>query len=105
MVEDSDLLELGLSLTRYGFTSFDPESWKLIEKAGVGIDAADVRLFSHRAEFNNKVEEWKEIVRKDAIRQELTEEEKEQRDIYNGFGIYNEATLSDFEDAQSIYYR
>lgn len=105
MVEDSDLLELGLSLTRYGFTSFDPESWKLIEKAGVGIDAADVRLFSHRAEFNNKVEEWKEIVRKDAIRQALTEEEKEQRDIYNGFGIYNEATLSDFEDAQSIYYR
>ncbi len=105
MVEDRDFIELGLSLTRYGFTSFDPESWKLIQKAGVGIDAADVRLFSHRAEFNNKVDEWKEVVRKDAIRQELTEEEREQRDIYNGFGIYNEASLIDFEDAQSIYYR
>jgi len=105
MVENNAILELGLSLTRYGFTSFDSESWKLIEKAGSGIDAADVRLFSHRAEFKNKVDEWREVVRKDAMRQALTEEEKEQRDIYNGFGIYNEDTLSDFEDAQSIYYR
>ena len=105
MVEDNDILQLGLSLTRYGFTSFDSESWKLIEVAGEGIDAADVRLFSHRAEFKNKVDEWREVVRKDATRQALTEEEKEQRDIYNGFGIYNEDTLSDFEDAQSIYYR
>lgn len=105
MVEDNDIIDLGLSLTRYGFTSFDSESWKLIEKAGLGIDAADVRLFSHRAEFKNKVDEWREVVRKDATRQALTEEEKEQRDIYNGFGIYNEDTLSDFEDAQSIYYR
>jgi hypothetical protein len=106
MVSDGELVELGVSLFRHGFDSFDPESYKLLNKAVPPLDARDVKLFGNRLEFNTKVAEWVSIIKKDDLTRKggeaLTEEERKQREIYNGFGIYDEASLNEFANAQNI---
>jgi hypothetical protein len=106
MVSDGELIELGVSLFRHGFDSFDPESYKLLNKAVPTLDARDVKLFGNRLEFNTKVAEWVSIIKKDDLTRKggeaLTEEERKQREIYNGFGIYDEASLNEFANAQNI---
>ena len=106
MVSDGELVELGVSLFRHGFDSFDPESYKLLKQASPTLDARDVKLFGNRLEFNTKVAEWVSIIKKDDLTRKggeaLTEEERKQREIYNGFGIYDEASLNDFANAQNI---
>jgi len=106
MVSDGELVELGVSLFRHGFDSFDPESYKLLNKAVPTLDARDVKLFGNRLEFNTKVAEWVSIIKKDDLTRKggeaLTEEERKQREIYNGFGIYDEASLNEFANAQNI---
>jgi len=106
MVSDGELVELGVSLFRHGFDSFDPESYKLLKKAVPTLDARDVKLFGNRLEFNTKVAEWVSIIKKDDLTRKggeaLTEEERKQREIYNGFGIYDEASLNEFANAQNI---
>jgi hypothetical protein len=88
------------------FHSFDPESYKLLNKAVPPLDARDVKLFGNRLEFNTKVAEWVSIIKKDDLTRKggeaLTEEERKQREIYNGFGIYDEASLNEFANAQNI---
>jgi hypothetical protein len=106
MVSAGELVELGVSLFRHGFDSFDPESYKLLKKAVPTLDARDVKLFGNRLEFNTKVAEWVSIIKKDDLTRKggeaLTEEERKQREIYNGFGIYDEASLNEFANAQNI---
>lgn len=102
MIESGELVELGISLFRHGFTSFEPDSYKLLRKAVPPLDARDVRLFANRAEFNNKVFEWKEIIEKDKALRQLNDYERRQREVYNGFGIYNAETLNEFANAQNI---
>jgi hypothetical protein len=102
MIESGELVELGISLFRHGFTSFEPDSYKLLRQAVPPLDARDVRLFANRAEFNNKVFEWKEIIEKDKALRQLNDYERRQREVYNGFGIYNAETLNEFYDAQNI---
>jgi hypothetical protein len=106
MVTDGELIELGVSLFRHGFDSFDPESYKLLNQAVPTLDARDVKLFGNRLEFNTKVVEWTAIIKKDDLTRKggeaLTEEERKQREIYNGFGIYDSDSLNDFANAQNI---
>lgn len=106
MVTDGELIELGVSLFRHGFDSFDPESYKLLKQAVPTLDARDVKLFGNRLEFNTKVAEWVSVIKKDDLTRKggeaLTEEERKQRDIYNGFGIYDAASLNEFANAQNI---
>jgi hypothetical protein len=106
MVADGELIELGVSLFRHGFDSFDPESYTLLKKAVPTLDARDVKLFGNRREFNTKVAEWAEIIQKDDLTRKggeaLTEEEIKQREIYNGFGINDRGSLNEFANAQNI---
>lgn len=106
MVADGELIELGVSLFRHGFDSFDPESYKLLNQAVPPLDARDVKLFGNRLEFNTKVAEWTGIIEKDRLTRRggeaLTEEERKQREIYNGFGVYDRDSLNDFANAQNI---
>lgn len=106
MVADGELIELGVSLFRHGFDTFDPESYKLLNQAVPTLDARDVKLFGNRLEFNTKLTEWTAIIEKDKLTrtggEALTEEEKKQREIYNGFGIYDRDSLNDFANAQNI---
>jgi len=106
MVADGELIELGVSLFRHGFDSFDPESYKLLNQAVPTLDARDVKLFGNRLEFNTKVAEWASIIEKDRLTRRggeaLTEEERKQREIYNGFGVYDRDSLNDFANAQNI---
>ena len=105
MVTDGALIELGVSLFRHGFDSFDPESYKLLNKAVPTLDARDVQLFGNRLEFNTKLAEWIAIIDKDILTRKggeaLTTEERKQREIYNGFGIYDRDSLNDFSNAQN----
>ena len=106
MVAEGELIELGVSLFRHGFDTFDPESYKLLNQAVPTLDARDVKLFGNRLEFNTKLTEWTAIIEKDKLTrtggEALTEEEKKQREIYNGFGIYDRDSLNDFANAQNI---
>ena len=106
MVAEGELIELGVSLFRHGFDSFDPESYKLLNQAVPTLDARDVKLFGNRLEFNTKLAEWASIIEKDRLTRRggeaLTEEEKKQREIYNGFGIYDRDSLNNFANAQNI---
>ena len=106
MVADGELIELGVSLFRHGFDSFDPESYKLLNQAVPTLDARDVKLFGNRLEFNTKLAEWASIIEKDRLTRRggeaLTEEERKQREIYNGFGVYDRDSLNDFANAQNI---
>ena len=106
MVTDGELIELGVSLFRHGFDSFDPESYTLLNKAVPTLDARDVKLFGNRLEFNTKVAQWIEIIQKDDLTRKggeaLTEAEIKQREIYNGFGIYDRGSLNEFANAQNI---
>ena len=105
MVTNGSLIELGVSLFRHGFDSFDPESYKLLNQAVPTLDARDVQLFGNRLEFNTKVAEWTAIIDKDKLTRKggeaLTTEERKQREIYNGFGIYDRDSLNDFSNAQN----
>jgi len=106
MVAEGELIELGVSLFRHGFDTFDPESYKLLKQAVPTLDARDVKLFGNRLEFNTKLTEWTAIIEKDKLTrtggEALTEEEKKQREIYNGFGIYDRDSLNEFANAQNI---
>lgn len=106
MVAEGELIELGVSLFRHGFDSFDPESYKLLNNAVPPLDARDVKLFGNRLEFNTKVAEWASIIEKDRLTRRggeaLTEEERKQREIYNGFGVYDRDSLNGFANAQNI---
>jgi hypothetical protein len=106
MVAEGELVELGVSLFRHGFDTFDPESYKLLNQAVPTLDARDVKLFGNRLEFNTKLTEWTAIIEKDKLTrtggEALTEEEKKQREIYNGFGIYDRDSLNEFANAQNI---
>lgn len=106
MIADGEVIELGISLFRHGFDSFDPESYKLLNQAVPTLDARDVKLFGNRLEFNTKVAEWTSIIEKDRLTRRggeaLTEEERKQREIYNGFGVYDRDSLNKFANAQNI---
>ena len=50
MFTDDDTQPLAVSLTRYGYATFDFESYKMLQKAN--LDADDVQLFGTLGELN-----------------------------------------------------
>jgi hypothetical protein len=103
MKEANQVPELKLSLIRYGFNQWSPKNIDLLE--ATELDAADLRLFANFNQFNVISGDWLDIVEKDTLRQEeLTEEEKETRRLYNRLGIFNVPTWEFYYDAQKTYY-
>jgi hypothetical protein len=103
MVDNAHLQSLRLSLTRHGFDRFDPKSADMLSLSG--LDGADVKLFYSNSELNRYLLEWDGIIEKDLAREEeLTEEEKEIRAIYQKLGIFNKETLEIFANAQRVFY-
>ena len=103
MVEYNHTSSLALSLARHGFDRFDPQSADMLSLTG--MDGADVKLFYSNSELNRYLLEWDGIIEKDLAREEeLTEEEKEIRAIYQKLGIFNKETLEIFANAQRVFY-
>ena len=103
MVDNAHLQSLRLSLTRHGFDRFDPKSADMLSLSR--LDGADVKLFYSNSELNRYLLEWDGIIEKDLAREEeLTEEEKEIRAIYQKLGIFNKETLEIFANAQRVFY-
>jgi len=103
MVDNAHFESLKLSLTRHGFERFDPKSAEMLSLTGT--DGADVKLFYSNSELNRYLLEWDGIIEKDLAREEeLTEEEKEIRAIYQKLGIFNKESLDIFANAQRVFY-
>jgi hypothetical protein len=103
MVEYNHTSSLALSLARHGFERFDPQSAEMLSLTG--MDGADVKLFYSNSELNRYLLEWDGIIEKDLAREEeLTEEEKEIRAIYQKLGIFNKESLEIFANAQRVFY-
>lgn len=102
MFTDGDIQPLSISLTRYGYNMFDPESYKMLQKAN--LDADDVKLFGTIGELNRMYLEFDDILKKDLERQSLSEEEKKVKETYQGLGVFNSESLDNFYNAQKSYY-
>lgn len=103
MVEYNHTSSLALSLARHGFDRFDPQSAEMLSLTG--MDGADVKLFYSNSELNRYLLGWDGIIEKDLAREEeLTDEEKEIRAIYQKLGIFNKETLEIFANAQRVFY-
>jgi hypothetical protein len=102
MVSNTQIPELKLSLIRYGFNQWNPKNIELLEKAE--LDATDLRLFANFNQFSSISGDWLDIINKDELREKLTEDEKEQRKIYNQLGIFDEPTWQFYFNAQKTYY-
>ena len=103
MVEYNHTSSLALSLARHGFDRFDPQSSEMLSLTG--MDGADVKLFYSNSELNRYLLGWDGIIEKDLAREEeLTDEEKEIRAIYQKLGIFNKETLEIFANAQRVFY-
>lgn len=102
MFSADDGSALSISLSRYGYNMFDPESYKMLQKAG--LDAADVKLFMNLGELNSRYLEFDDVLQKDLERQPLSEEEKKVKETYQGLGIYDVPSLEAFRKTQESYY-
>ena len=102
MFEANDRTPLSISLTRYGYNIFNPDSYKMLQKAG--LDAADVQLFGTIGELNRMYLEFDDILKKDLERQPLSEEEQKVKETYQGLGIFNSESLDNFYNAQKSNY-
>jgi hypothetical protein len=101
MIENRATNDLKLSLVRYGFDGYSPESAAILEKAY--LDFMDVKLFGNDQEFRNLVGRWSPVLDKDSRNLELTEEEKEIRDEFQSFGVFNDKTMLQFSSSQETF--
>ena len=102
MFDADDGLALSISLTRYGYATYDPESYKMLNKAN--LDAKDVKLFMNLGEFNRISLEFYEVLQKDLERQPLSEEEKKVKETYQGLGVFDVESYDNFHKAQESHY-
>ena len=102
MFDADDGLALSISLTRYGYATYDPKSYKMLNKAN--LDAKDVKLFMNLGEFNRISLEFYEVLQKDLERQPLSEEEKKIKETYQGLGVFNVESYDNFHKAQESHY-
>ena len=98
MFTDDDIQPLAISLTRYGYASFDSESYKMLQKAN--LDADDVQLFGTLGELNRMYLEFYDVLQKDLERQPLSAEEQKVKETYQGLGIYDVPSLDAFRKTQ-----
>jgi len=101
MIENRATNDLKLSLVRYGFDGYSPESAAILEKAY--LDFMDVKLFGNDQEFRNLVGRWSPVLDKDSRNLELTEEEKEIRDEFQSFGVFDDKTMLQFSSSQETF--
>ena len=99
MVENRDITDLKLSLTRFGFEQYSPDSASILERAR--LDFMDVKLFGNDQEFRNLIGRWSPVLEKDITNQPLTAEEKAIRDEFQAFGVYDNETMLKFDASQS----
>lgn len=86
------------SLYNFGYSEWTPESADDLAKAR--MDADDVKLFRNQLELRTVLQDWARVFQKDIDRKPLTTDEEEIRDLYQKFGIYDEATFEAFATAQ-----
>lgn len=98
MFTDDDTRPLAVSLTRYGYATFDSESYKMLQKAN--LDADDVQLFGTLGELNRMSLEFYDVLQKDLERQPLSEEEQKVKETYQGLGIHDVPSLDAFRKTQ-----
>ena len=98
MFTDNDKQPLAISLTRYGYATFDFESYKMLQKAN--LDSDDVQLFGTLGELNRMYLEFYDILQKDLERKPLSEEEQKVKETYQGLGIYDVPSLDAFRKTQ-----
>ena len=98
MFTDDEIEPLAISLTRYGYASFDSESYKMLQKAN--LDADDVQLFGTLGELNRMYLEFYDVLQKDLERQPLSEEEQKVKETYQGLGIHDVPSLDAFRKTQ-----
>jgi hypothetical protein len=101
MIENRATNDLKLSLVRYGFDGYSPESASILEKAY--LDFMDVKLFGNDQEFRNLIAKWSPVLDKDLRNLELSEEEKEIRDEFQSFGVFNDKTMLQFSSSQETF--
>jgi hypothetical protein len=101
MVENRDITDLKLSLTRFGFEQYSPDSARILERAR--LDFMDVRLFGNDQEFRNLLGRWSPVLDKDRRNEVLTAEEKEVRDEFQAFGVFDEETMLQFLSSQETF--
>ena len=102
MLNANDVTPLSISLTRYGYATYDPESYKMLNKAN--LDAKDVKLFMNLGEFNRISLEFYDVLQKDLQRQPLSEEEKKVKETYQGLGVFDVESYDNFYNAQLSHY-
>ncbi len=98
MLKNRDTNDLKLSLYKHGFDGYVPESAKLLEEAN--MDFMDVKLFGDDQEFRNLIVKWDPVLKKDLSNELLTPVEKEIRDEFQAFGVYDNATMFKFASSQ-----
>jgi len=103
MSTEGDLDPLRVSITRYGFNQWSPKNAELLTKAS--LDVADARLFANSNQFNFISGDWLDIIEKDERREKLTDNEKEQRKIYNSLGIFDKESWDAYYIAQESFYK
>jgi len=101
MIENRDITDLKLSLTRFGFEQYSPDSARILETAR--LDFMDVRLFGNDQEFRNLIGRWSPVLDKDRRNEVLTAEEKEIRDEFQAFGVFDEETMFQFSSSQETF--
>jgi hypothetical protein len=101
MIENRATNDLKLSLVRYGFDGYSPESAAILEQAY--LDFMDVKLFGNDQEFRNLIGRWSPVLDKDSRNLELTEEEKEIRDEFQSFGVFDDKTMLQFSSSQETF--
>jgi hypothetical protein len=63
----------------------------------------DVRLFGNDQEFRNLIGRWSPVLDKDRRNEVLTAEEKEIRDEFQAFGVFDEETMFQFSSSQETF--
>ena len=101
MIKNRDRNDLKLSLVRFGFEGYTPDSARLLEKAG--LDFMDVKLFGSIQEKMNVIGSWRPVLDKDAKNEVLSPEEKEIRDEFQSFGVFDANTMLQFISSQETF--
>ena len=103
MSKEDEIDPLKVSITRYGFNQWSPKNAELLTKAS--LDVADARLFANSNQFNFISGDWLDIIEKDERREKLTDNEKEQRKIYNSLGIFDKESWDNYYEVQEVFYK
>ena len=90
--------QLERSLYLFGYKSWNPESVEVLDYAG--MDADDVQLFGNPRELGVVTADWAKVLKKDTNGEQLTEEEKQTRDLYSKLGVFDSVTFFNFITAQ-----